>query len=162
MTGEQAIEELERALQRKGLKTTAQRRLITEVFFDPQFRQDHPTVDTLYRQVKSRDQSVGFATVYRTMKLLVECGLASPRQLHDNQTRYEPESPGEHHDHLICLDCGHIFEFENEEIEALQAREAARHGFVVAEHRMVLYGRCQRDPCERRAAAPPAPVEPSA
>jgi hypothetical protein len=60
------------------------------------------------------------------------------------------------------LDSARNFEFENEEIEALQAREAARHGFVVAEHRMVLYGRCQRDPCERRAAAPPAPVEPSA
>ena len=160
MTGEQAIVELERALQRKGLKTTAQRRLITQVFFDTLFRQDHPTVDDLYQHVRVRDTSVGFATVYRTMKLLVECGLASPRHLHDNQTRYEPEAPGEHHDHLVCLDCGHILEFENDEIEALQEKEAKRHGFSIAEHKMVLYGRCERDPCERRAQGPRAAVRP--
>ena len=152
MTSTEALAILETYLQKMGLKSTGQRRLITEVFFDPRFKNDHPSVDDLYQQVRSRDPSVGYATVYRTVKLLVECGLASPRQLgpSDKETRYEPESPGEHHDHLVCLDCGHIVEFENEEIEALQHQVANAYGFSIREHRMVLYGHCTRAQCERR------------
>lgn len=155
MTSEEALATLEGYLQKKGLKTTAQRRLITEVFFDPKFKHDHPSVDDLYRHVRQRDPNVGYATVYRTVRLLVECGLASPRQLGpaDKETRYEPESPGEHHDHLVCLDCGYIVEFENDEIEVLQQKVASSYGFTITEHRMVLYGRCQREDCERRPAA---------
>lgn len=155
MTSTEALVILEAYLQKKGLKSTGQRRLITDVFFDPRFKSDHPSVDDLYQQVRDRDSSVGYATVYRTVKLLVECGLASPRQLGptDKETRYEPEAPGEHHDHLVCLDCGHIVEFENHEIEALQHHVAESFGFAIREHRMVLYGNCTRVDCERRPAA---------
>lgn len=155
MTSTEALAILEAYLQKMGLKSTGQRRLITEVFFDPRFKSDHPSVDDLYQQVRSRDPSVGYATVYRTVKLLVECGLAAPQQLGptDKETRYEPESPGEHHDHLVCLDCGHIVEFENEEIEKLQHQVAHAFGFSIQEHRMVLYGHCTRAQCERRRPA---------
>ena len=138
MTGEQAIEELERALQRKGLKTTAQRRLITEVFFDPQFRQDHPTVDTLYRQVKSRDQSVGFATVYRTMRLFEEAGIVKRHEFGDGRARYE-ETPATHHDHLIDVRSGKVTEFHNEEIERIQQEIAKAYGSKLVGHRLELY-----------------------
>jgi len=155
MTSTEALDVLEAYLQRKGLKTTAQRRLITEVFFDPRFKKDHPSVDDLFRHVRAQDANVGYATVYRTMKLLVECGLASPRQLGptEKETRYEPESPGEHNDHLVCLDCSHIVEFENEAIEALQEDVARAYGFAIKEHRMVIYGHCTRTDCERRPSA---------
>ncbi len=151
MTSTEAVTVLEGYLTRMGLKTTAQRRLITQVFFDPRFKQDHPSVDTLYQHVRSLDTTIGFATVYRTMKLLCDAGLSQPRQLGEKETRYEPFAPGEHHDHLVCQDCGHIVEFENEAIEALQEGIARAFGFELQEHRMVLYGRCQRENCERRA-----------
>ena len=160
MTSAEALEILEGYLQKKGLKTTAQRRLITEVFFDPRFKHDHPSVDSLYQHVRTRDASVGYATVYRTVKLLVECRLATPRQLGptDKETRYEPEAPGEHHDHLVCLECGFIVEFENEEIEALQHQVARQFGFAIREHRMVIYGNCTRTDCERRPAVEARPT----
>lgn len=154
MTPEQALEKLSAFLQREGLKMTAQRRLITEVFFDDHFKHQHRSVDDLYRTVRELDPNVGYATVYRTVKLFVASGLASPRQLGGAETRYEPESPGEHHDHLVCLDCGHIEEFENERIEELQHDVASAFGFRIEEHRMVLYGRCIRVECPHRAPAP--------
>ena len=140
----EAITTLSGYLERKGLKFTTQRRLITEVFFDPRHRDHHPSVEELYGRVRARDPRVGYATVYRTLKLLVECNLASPRQFGDNQTRYEPEVPGEHHDHLVCLDCNAIIEFENDAIEALQHRVAGELGYHIEHHRMILYGRCRR------------------
>lgn len=152
MTSDEAVTVLEDYLSKSGLKNTAQRRLITQVFFDPRFKQDHPSVDTLHQHVRALDESVGYATVHRTMKLLVEAGLASPRQLGDKETRYEPESPGEHHDHLVCTDCGHIVEFENPQIEAMQEQIARDFGFALREHRMVMYGRCEKVDCERRPA----------
>jgi Fur family ferric uptake transcriptional regulator len=145
-------------LERKGLKFTSQRRVITEAFFDPRVRDQHPSAEELYARVRQRDPRIGYATVYRTLKLLVDCNLASPRQFGDNQTRYEPEVPGEHHDHLVCLDCHAIIEFENEEIEHLQDGVAARLGFSVEHHRMVLYGRCQRG-CVVPGDHAPVPVK---
>lgn len=142
MTPQEAIQVLARHLEQKGLKYTRQRRLITEIFFDPQHSGDHPSVEDLYERVRKSDDSVGYATVYRTMKLLVECGLASTRNLGDNHTRYEPHIEGEHHDHLVCLDCGAVIEFEDDAIERRQEEVAQSYGFNLGNHRMVLYGRC--------------------
>lgn len=140
MQPQEAVENLVTYLARKGLKVTQQRRLITQVFFDPEHREDHPTVEELYLRVREADSRVGYATVYRTLKLLVESGLAAPSRLGDNQTRYEPDIPGEHHDHLVCVRCNAIIEFEDERIEELQHEIAARFGFKLTDHRMVLYG----------------------
>jgi Fur family ferric uptake transcriptional regulator len=93
------------------------------------------------------------ATVYRTMKLLADCGLAIPRQFGGGQTRYEPAAGRAHHDHLICTACGEIVEFANERIESLQALIARRHGFEVESHKLELYGRCAR--CRRASEATP-------
>ena len=140
MQPQEAIDKLVAWLGRKNLKVTQQRRVITEVFFDPDHRESHPTVEELFLRVRGRDQRIGYATVYRTLKLLVESGLAAPSRLGDNQTRYEPEIPGEHHDHLVCSRCGAILEFEDARIEELQHEIAARYGFRLSDHRMVLYG----------------------
>jgi Fur family transcriptional regulator, ferric uptake regulator len=100
--------------------------------------------------VRREDPRVSLATVYRTMKLLAECGLAVPREFGDGQTRYEPGRRG-HHDHLICTGCGTIVEFENERIEELQMRVARRHGFVIDSHKLEMYGRCPA--CRRERGA---------
>ena len=153
MNAEQAVKTLSVYLDRKGLKFTNQRRTITETFFDPKFSEEHPTIEELHDRVRIHDPRIGYATVYRTMKLLVDCELASTRRLGDNHTRYEPEVAGEHHDHLVCSDCGLIIEFENEQIERLQEDVARTLGFEIDKHRLVLYGRCVRG-CERPGFGP--------
>ncbi len=124
----------------RGLKHSRQRDAIVETFFE---MGGHVPIEELVARVRQRDGHISVATVYRTMKLLAECGLALPRQFGDGQTRYEPASvDAHHHDHLICTGCGAIVEFENEDIEALQLRVARSHGFEVESHKLELYGRC--------------------
>lgn len=130
-------EVLARYMAEKGLKSTRQRTLIVETFYQAG---GHLNVEELLALVREQDARVSAATVYRTMKLLTECGLAHARQFGDGQTRYE--TAGDHHDHLICTSCGTIVEFEDEEIEALQLQVAKRHGFLVKHHKMELYGLC--------------------
>ncbi len=123
-----------------GLKSTRQRTLIVETFFASE---GHLSVEELWDKVRSSDARVSVATVYRTMKLLSESGLAHARNFGDGQTRYEAAVGRHHHDHLICTNCGTIVEFENDRIEAMQDAVARRHGFKVASHKMELYGLCK-------------------
>ncbi len=125
---------------KNGMKNSRQRELIAATFFNVE---GHLSIDELLERVRAEDPRVGLATVYRTMKLLAKAGLAEVRRFGDGQTRYEQaHADTEHHDHLICTSCGKIVEFVNPEIEALQARVAAQHGFVVQQHKMELYGVC--------------------
>ncbi|MDH5492632.1 MAG: transcriptional repressor [Myxococcales bacterium] len=126
-------------MERKGLRSTAQRRLVTETFFRGH---GHLSIEELLAKVRAIDPKVGYATVYRTLKLLKECGLAVERHFGDGVSRYEVAHDDEHHDHLICLECGRIEEFENDEIEALQDRIAKRKGFELRRHKLELYGVC--------------------
>jgi Fur family ferric uptake transcriptional regulator len=135
---------LDKYMAEKGLKSTRQRALIVETFFQAG---GHVSVEDVWSRVRKVDQRVSVATVYRTMKLLAESGLAHARNFGDGQTRYEAAVGREHHDHLICTSCGKIIEFENDRIEALQEHVAKRHGFKVTSHKMELYGLC-RD-CQR-------------
>src|SRR5262249_45777208 len=124
-----------------GLKNTRQRALIIDTFFGTG---GHLSVEDVWNKVRSQDAKVSVATVYRTMKLLSECGLAHVRNFGDGQTRYESAAGRGHHDHLICTRCGTIVEFENDRIEALQEAVARRHGFKVTSHKMELYGLCAK------------------
>jgi Fur family transcriptional regulator, ferric uptake regulator len=127
-------------IQDKRLNITAQREAIVEMFLRTR---DHVSIDELLTKVRKRQPRVGYATVYRTLKLLVDSGLAVERQFGDGQARYEVV--GDHHDHLICVKCGLILEFEDEEIERLQDRIASRlGGFTVLRHRHELYGMCPK------------------
>jgi Fur family ferric uptake transcriptional regulator len=124
----------------KRLNTTTQREAIVDQFFKTQ---DHISIDELLAKVRRRHQKVGYATVYRTLKLLVESGLAVERQFGDGQARFEVV--GDHHDHLICAKCGLILEFEDDEIERLQEKIAQRlGGFTVIRHRHELYALCPK------------------
>ncbi len=132
---------LEQVIQRKGLKHSRQRDAIAQAFFA---LGGHVPVDAVVARVRQQDPRVSVATVYRTMKLLAECGLAVPRHFGEGQTRYEPATSrqAEAHDHLICTSCGRIVEFESDRISELQIRVARRHGFEVERRRVELYGRC--------------------
>lgn len=137
-------EELDRILDRymaeRGLKSTRQRSLIIDIFFG---MHGHLSVEEVWARVRQDAPRVSVATVYRTMKLLSESGLAHARNFGDGQTRYEPAVGREHHDHLICTRCGTIIEFENDQIERMQEAVARRHGFKVTSHKMELYGLCE-------------------
>jgi Fur family ferric uptake transcriptional regulator len=127
-------------IQDRKLNTTAQREAIVELFLRTR---DHISIEELLAKVRKRQPKVGYATVYRTLKLLVDSGLAVERQFGDGQARYEVV--GDHHDHLICLQCSLILEFEDDEIERLQDKIAARlGGFKVLRHRHELYGLCPK------------------
>lgn len=135
---------LARYMSEHGLKSTRQRDLIIDTFFTTP---GHLSVEDLWSKVRALDQRVSVATVYRTMKLLSDSGLAHARNFGDGQTRYEAALGREHHDHLICTRCGAIVEFENDRIETLQDAVAKKHGFAVTSHKMELYGLCKD--CQR-------------
>src|SRR5215468_10856570 len=125
---------------KKGLRSTAQRRLIVDTFFEGA---SHMTIEDLLAEVRAKDRGIGYATVYRTLKLLAECGVASERRFGDGLSRYElADEASSHHDHLICESCGKIVEFEEPRIEELQDEIASRYGFEVTSHKHEMYGVC--------------------
>jgi Fur family ferric uptake transcriptional regulator len=133
----------------EGLKATKQREEILAIFLNSS---GHKNLAEIYAQVAKTNPKIGYVTVYRTLKLLARLGLATQRKFADGETRYEPASEGTHHDHLICLDCGKIIEFEDQALEALQNRIARRQRFSISHHRMELYGRCEECNRKKRSA----------
>ena len=121
------------------LKATRQREEILNIFLNSP---GHKNIAQIYALVAKANPKIGYTTVYRTLKLLTHLGLATERKFADGETRYERTSEGGHHDHLICLDCGKIAEFEDQTLETLQNRIARRHHFKPFHHRMELYGLC--------------------
>ncbi len=149
------FERLDDYMTRKGLRSTSQRRVIAETFFDSP---KHVTIDELLAAVREREPRIGYATVYRTLKLFAECGIAAERNFGDGQTRYElsEEATDHHHDHLICNQCGRIIEFHDDRIEKLQEQVAKELGFDISSHKHEIYGDCNRTECvaEGRRKAP--------
>ena len=130
----------------QGKKQTRQRSVIVEVFLHSE---GHLSLQDLLDKVQETEPGVGFATVYRTMKMLVEAGVAKERHFGADQALYELVHKDEHHDHLICSRCGHIFEFEDELIERRQEEIAKSFGLRITGHRHELYGEPAGDgPCK--------------
>jgi Fur family ferric uptake transcriptional regulator len=122
-----------------GLKATRQREEIVQIFLrEP----GHRNLGQIYAQVAQANPKIGYTTVYRTLKLLTRLGLATQRKFADGETRYERTYEGTHHDHLICLECGKILEFEDQALETLQEQIAERYRFKTFHHRMEIYGLC--------------------
>lgn len=142
------MERFREFLTERGLKFTRQREAIAEVAFASE---SHLTLPELLERARALQSSVGYATVYRTMKLLAESGLVSEHHFAETgYSRYEVAHDGEHHDHLICVTCGRIIEYEDPEIERRQEATAAQFGFRVVSHRHEIYGECTRNPCPDR------------
>ena len=134
-------------IQKAGLRRTSQRDLILEIFLRTE---EHLSSEDLYWLVQKQDPSVGHTTVYRTLKLLTEAGLAREVRFGDGKTYYEHHYNHEHHDHLICTECGKIIEFFSAEIEDLQDKMAEKYGFRLTNHSLRMWGICEV--CQTRAA----------
>ena len=131
------IAALKTHLAKHQLKLTRQREQILDAFL----KNEHITAEQMYRLLNKKDPHIGLATIYRTLNLFCEAGLAQARHF-GTQTQYDNVSHKGHHDHLICTGCGKIVEFENCEIERLQEEVARRNGFVIQTHKLELYGLC--------------------
>lgn len=127
-------------MKQKGMNTTTQRRIIAETFFS---LPGHHSLEEFYNIISQKDPSIGQTTVYRTLKLLCESGLALEIHFSDDITRYEIANPTSHHDHLVCLKCGKIEEIYDPAIEKWQKDIAKARGFILKGHVHNLYGICE-------------------
>lgn len=137
MTEEQEV--FLKHIQKQGLKRTSQRELILDVFLRTE---KHLSSEDLYRLVRELDPNIGQTTVYRTLKLLSDAGLAREVRFGDGRTHYEHNYKHQHHDHMICSRCGKIIEFFSAELEAIQDAMAAKHRFEVTQHLLRIIGIC--------------------
>lgn len=131
----------EEFLKAQGLKMTHPRTMVVREALG--FK-GHFTADDLWIRVQERDRRASKATVYRTLQLLTKSRLVEPRDFEQGRLYYEQMVNHAHHDHLICLECGKITEFENPEIEKLQDEIAMRYHFEIVSHSHKLYGICPR------------------
>jgi len=134
-------------LHRVGLKHTGQRDTILRTFLDTR---DHLSTDDLYRLVRKQDERIGFTTVYRTLKLLAECGLASEVAFHDGIARYEHQYNRRNHHHMVCTECGSSVEFFSTDIERIEREMGRKHKYLTTRHTFQIYGVC--DACRKKSA----------
>lgn len=126
-------------LKDNGLNMTPQRLVILQSFLD---MEGHFTSDQLYREVKKHDPAIGQATIYRTLKLLLDSGIADCFDIGDGVSLFENSYGQDHHDHLICVRCRKKIEIVDEAIEKRQEKIAQEKGFDITSHRLLLYGIC--------------------
>jgi len=131
-------EKLTQYFKERGLKKSAKRDKIIKFFFE---KDRHFAVEELYKKL---GKEISRSTIYRTLKLLTECGLAIEQKFETKNARYEPFHPLEHHDHLICLRCGKIIEFNENKIENLQNKVAKKFNFQIFSHKLEIYGYCEK------------------
>ena len=137
-------------LKNTGLKATLPRLKILEIF--QKGAQRHMTAEDVFRVLLGERSDVGLATVYRVLLQFEQAGILSRSHFESGKAVYELNE-GQHHDHLVCLDCGRVEEFYDAEIERLQHAVAHAKGFAIADHALSLYANCTKDKCPNRAAA---------
>ena len=134
------IDILEDYISENNLKITKQRRVVLKSFLECN---NHVSVEELYNIVLKTEPKIGLATVYRTLSLLTKSGLALEMDFGDGQKRYESSYKSEHHDHMVCTECGKIIEFTHPLIEKYQEEVAKENGFKITSHKLDLFGHCQ-------------------
>lgn len=135
---DEQLEFIRSETRRCQVRWTSQRETIVRHFIA---HHQHFTVDAFYEEIHAIDAQISMATVYRTLNLLVDIGVAVKRLFGDGPATFEYIHDREHHDHLIDVESGEIIEFVDEEIEELQRIVARQLGFKLSDHRLVLYGR---------------------
>jgi Fur family transcriptional regulator, ferric uptake regulator len=131
---------LDQYLEQHKLKQTQQRRQIVECFLKINA---HVDAEELLSKLRQEGLEIGLATVYRTLNLLRDAGLVEEHSFNDGRSVFEVAQPHAHHDHLICLECGIVIEFENSEIEKIQKEIATKYAMTLKSHRLDLYGVCE-------------------
>jgi Fur family ferric uptake transcriptional regulator len=134
-------------LKASGLKATLPRIKILDIFQNSAVR--HLTAEDVYKILLTENMDVGLATVYRVLTQFEQAGLLNRNHFETGKAIFELNE-GSHHDHLVCLDCGRVEEFYDEEIEKRQQKIAAQRGFRISEHALALYGNCIKTDCPHR------------
>jgi len=132
-------------LRKNGMLYSKQREQILDIFLKTE---KHPTINDLCYLVKKKDPKIGLATVYRTMRVICDAGLAREVDFGDGIGRFEHEYRHQHHHHLVCLKCGKIIEITSGKIEEIQRQLAKKHGFTIARNTMKIFGVCKA--CKRK------------
>jgi Fur family ferric uptake transcriptional regulator len=130
-----------------GLKATLPRLKILEIF--QQGKQRHMSAEDVYRELLAENQDIGLATVYRVLTQFEQAGLLKRSNFESGKAVFELDE-GQHHDHLVCLQCGRVEEFFDAEIEKRQQKIARDRGFELQDHALALYANCVRTDCEHR------------
>ncbi len=143
----EAGEIFHRHLRKVGLKHTEQRDTILRSFLETR---EHLSTEELHRLVQRRDPGIGFTTIYRTLKLLAECGLASEVAFHDGIARYEHQYNRRNHHHMVCTECGSSVEFFSPEVGRLADKIGRQHRYVARRHTFQIYGVCHDCGSQRR------------
>ncbi len=141
-----AKEKLRQFLRTRGLRQSRPRDVVADVFLRTE---KHVSTQELFELVKKKRKNIGYATVARTLKLLAEAGLCRIVDFGDGTQRYEHEYGHEHHDHLVCSDCGRVVEVFSRELEKAQDQLIRKHGYEQISHRLHIYGICPK--CRKRA-----------
>jgi Fur family ferric uptake transcriptional regulator len=123
-------------LRKAGLKITLPRLKILEILEGT--RQRHMSAEDIYKQLLHASEDIGLATVYRVLTQFESAGLVTRHNFEGGHSVFELDD-GEHHDHMVCVETGDVVEFISEDIERLQAEIAAKHGFELLDHSLVLY-----------------------
>lgn len=128
-------------LNNKGIRKSLRRSQVLEVFSKCE---KHVTVNELVELVHSKYPDIGIATIYRTLKLICDSGIARTTEFEKGTIRYEHDFGHQHHDHLVCFNCGAFIEINNDRIEEEQNKIAKDNGYTLLNHKMILYGLCQK------------------
>ena len=131
-------------IRKAGLKVTLPRVKILEILESSDAR--HMTAEDVYKALLERGEEIGLATVYRVLTQFVNAGLAEKHHFEGGQAVFELDR-GRHHDHIVCAQCGRVEEFVDETIEKCQREIAAKKGFEITDHSLIIYGRCTREHC---------------
>jgi len=134
-------------LKSTGLKATVPRLKILEIF--QRGAQRHMTAEDVYRLLLGERSDVGLATVYRVLTQFEQAGILTRSNFESGKAVYELNE-GNHHDHLVCLDCGKVEEFYDAAIENRQNAVAKAKGFTIADHALSLYATCNKEDCPER------------
>ena len=134
-------------LKSSGLKATLPRIKILEVFQHAERR--HMTAEDVYKALLAEGADIGLATVYRVLMQFEQAGLLSRSNFESGKAVFELNE-GQHHDHLVCLDCGRVEEFYDAQIEQRQRAVTEERGFELQEHSLALYARCTKVDCAHR------------
>jgi Fur family transcriptional regulator, ferric uptake regulator len=135
-------------LKTMGLKATLPRLRVLQLF-ETQADRRHLSAEEVYRLLSADGIDIGLATVYRVLTQFEQAGLLIRHHFESGKAVFELNQ-GEHHDHLVCMDCNHVEEFFDPEIERLQEQVAAKHGYRIREHSLHLYAECIKTDCPRR------------
>jgi len=134
-------------LKKTGLKVTLPRLKVLGIFENS--KEKHLSAEDIYKEMLGSGDEVGLATIYRVLTQFEQAGLLIRHHFESGKAVFELHDKA-HHDHIVCLQCGHVTEFVNEEIEKLQTKVAEEHGFRIIEHSLIIYADSIKKPCNHK------------